>query len=92
MVDWAAAAISAVKAFKLMNLEHGHASKFFGRLHATANALNRVWSIASAIAEFVQGFWVDSKLVREDKRHSGAVVAVFWACLITMNNLQICIS
>jgi len=71
-----------------MNIEHGRASKFFGGLHATANALNHV----SAITEFVQVFWFGSKLVREDKGHSAAVVAVFWACLLTMNNLQICIS
>jgi len=71
-----------------MNLEHGRASKFFGGLHATANALNRV----SANAQFVQGFWFGSKLVREDKGRSAAVVPIFWACLITTNNLQVCIS
>ena len=92
MVDWAVAAISAVKAFKPMNLEHGRASKFFRGLPAAANALNHVWSITSAIAEFVQGFWFGSKPVCEDKGHSGAVVAVFWTSLITTNNLQICIS
>jgi len=71
------------KAFKPRNLEHRRASKFFGGLHAT---VNRVWSMTSAIAEFMQGFWFGSKLVCEDwfarirpKGHPGAIVGVFWA-------------
>ena len=97
MVDRAVAAISTVKAFNAMNLEHERASKSFGGLHATANALNRVWGLTSGVAQFVmmamfvQGFWFGAKLVREDKATAGDVMAVFWACLIATSNLQMCI-
>ena len=46
---------SATSAVNASNPEHERTSKFFGGLHATADALNRVWSISSVNSQFVQG-------------------------------------
>jgi ATP-binding cassette subfamily B (MDR/TAP) protein 1 len=62
-----------------------------------AKRINIVWGATSGAAQFVtmamfvQGFWFGSKLVRDGKIGAGDVMAVFWACLITTSNLQMCI-
>jgi len=43
------------------------------------------------MAMFVQGFWFGAHLVRTRAVSPGAVMAVFWACLIATSNLQMCI-
>ena len=43
------------------------------------------------MAMFVQGFWFGAKLVRDGSVSPGDVMAVFWACLIATNGLQMTI-
>ncbi|KAF5373490.1 hypothetical protein D9615_009430 [Tricholomella constricta] len=97
LVDRATASIATVKAFNAQAFELSAASSIFGALNKAGRSLNAVWGLTSAmgqfttLAMFVQGFWFGAKLVRENKVEAGAVMAVFWACLIATSNLQMCI-
>ncbi|KAJ3772085.1 P-loop containing nucleoside triphosphate hydrolase protein [Lentinula raphanica] len=90
--------ISTVKAFtavpyhklKLHNL-------LSGRMRSNEIVLNAIWGLSSGSSQFVmmsmfvQAFWFGSKLVREGTIQPGAVMSVFWACLIATSNLQMCV-
>lgn len=87
--------ISTVKAFTAVPY---HKSKLHalltGRMRSNEIFLNAIWGFSSGSSQFVmmsmfvQAFWFGSKLVREGKIQPGAVMSVFWACLIAMSNLQ----
>ena len=97
IIDRAISSIATVKAFNAQAFELATVSGTFNALSSTAARLNAVWGATSALAQFtmmamfVQGFWFGSKLVREGKISAGAVMTVFWACLIATSNLQMCI-
>lgn len=88
--------ISTVKAFTAVPY---HKSKLHalltGRMRSNEITLNAIWGLSSGSSQFVmmsmfvQAFWFGSKLVREGKIQPGAVMSVFWACLIATSNLQL---
>ncbi|KIK56442.1 hypothetical protein GYMLUDRAFT_230291 [Collybiopsis luxurians FD-317 M1] len=90
--------ISTVKAFTAIPY---HKSKLHnlltGRMRSNEIVLNAIWGLSSGTSQFVmmsmfvQAFWFGSKLVREGKIQPGAVMSVFWACLIATSNLQMCV-
>ncbi|KAF9564020.1 P-loop containing nucleoside triphosphate hydrolase protein [Agrocybe pediades] len=96
-VERAVANISTVKAFNAQSLSLSSSESSFLRLKHAAFRLNKLWGMTSGMnhfammAMFVQGFWFGSKLVREGKVGGGDVMAVFWACLISTSNLQMCL-
>jgi ATP-binding cassette subfamily B (MDR/TAP) protein 1 len=97
LVDCALASIATVKAFNAVPFEQKTFDTVLHRLNLTSKKLNAVGGATSAAAQFVtvvmsvQGFWFGAKLIREGKIGAGDVMAVFWACLITTSNLQMCI-
>jgi ABC-type multidrug transport system fused ATPase/permease subunit len=47
--------------------------------------------VEKCFTDLHSGFWFGSHLVKDGKIGPGDVMAVFWACLIATNNLQMCI-
>ncbi|KAL6309463.1 P-loop containing nucleoside triphosphate hydrolase protein [Sparassis latifolia] len=97
LVDRAIAAIATVKAFNAETYEQSTLGVVLDDMRKAANRVITVWGITSSLGQFVmmamfvQGFWFGSKLVREGTISAGAVMSVFWACLIATSNLQMCI-
>jgi ATP-binding cassette, subfamily B (MDR/TAP), member 1 len=97
LIDRALASIATVKAFNAAEYEKRSVDVVLHRFKRASRNLNVVWGATSAAAQFVtmamfvQGFWFGAKLVRDGKIDAGAVMAVFWPCLIATSNLQMCI-
>ncbi|KAK2466561.1 hypothetical protein APHAL10511_001423 [Amanita phalloides] len=97
LVDRAISGIVTVKAFNAIPHELSVASATFHSVERASCKLTGVWGATSGLAQFVmmsmfvQGFWFGAKLVRNRTVSSGDIMAVFWACLIATNNLQMCI-
>jgi ATP-binding cassette, subfamily B (MDR/TAP), member 1 len=97
LVERAVSAIATVKASNAVSFEQSAFASVSRKLQKTAWRVNRVWAITSgfnqfiALAMFVTAFWFGAKLVREGKVSVGHVIAVFWACLISTTNFQMCI-
>ncbi|OBZ76058.1 Multidrug resistance protein 2 [Grifola frondosa] len=97
LVDRAIASIATVKAFTAQTHEHTTLTASLARIRASAQKCHAVWGASSAAAQFtsmamfVQGFWFGARLVRAGHLSPGAVMAVFWACLIAASNLQMAI-
>ncbi|TFY57705.1 hypothetical protein EVJ58_g6862 [Rhodofomes roseus] len=97
LVDRAVAAIATVKAFNAETHEQETIGRVLDAMQVAANKCITVWGITSSLGQFVmmamfvQGFWFGSKLVRDGTITPGAVMSVFWACLIATSNLQMCI-
>jgi ATP-binding cassette, subfamily B (MDR/TAP), member 1 len=97
IVEHAVASIATVKAFNAQILELKRATESFVFLKNISKKLDTVWAFTSGVSQFVtmamfvQGFWFGARLVREGRISPGNVMAVFWACLIALNNLQMCL-
>lgn len=97
LVDRAVAAIAIVKAFSVQSHKEAKLAKVLDKVQASANGCLTVWGITLSLsnfammAMFIQGFCFGTNLVRSRTISLGDVMAVFWACLITTSNLQMCI-
>ncbi|GAW08293.1 P-loop containing nucleoside triphosphate hydrolase protein [Lentinula edodes] len=90
--------ISTVKAFTAVPFHKAKLHNLLtGRMRSNEISFNAIWGPSSGssqfvmISMFVQAFWFGSKLVREGTIQPGAVMSVFWACLIATSNLQMCV-
>ncbi|KAJ4474968.1 P-loop containing nucleoside triphosphate hydrolase protein [Lentinula aciculospora] len=90
--------ISTVKAFTAVPFHKAKLNTLLtGRMRSNEISLNAIWGLSSGSSQFVmmsmfvQAFWFGSKLVREGSIQPGAVMSVFWACLIATSNLQMCV-
>ncbi|KAF8825577.1 hypothetical protein HHX47_DHR6000094 [Lentinula edodes] len=90
--------ISTVKAFTAVPFHKAKLHNLLtGRMRSNEISLNAIWGLSSGSSQFVmmsmfvQAFWFGSKLVREGTIQPGAVMSVFWACLIATSNLQMCV-
>ncbi|KAJ3786774.1 P-loop containing nucleoside triphosphate hydrolase protein [Lentinula aff. detonsa] len=90
--------ISTVKAFTAVPYHKAKLHTLLtGRMRSNEIVLNAIWGLSSGSSQFVmmsmfvQAFWFGSKLVREGTIQPGAVMSVFWACLIATSNLQMCV-
>ncbi|KAH9947813.1 P-loop containing nucleoside triphosphate hydrolase protein, partial [Amylocystis lapponica] len=97
LVDRALAAIATVKAFNAETHEQTTLGVVLENIESAAHKVITVWGVTSSLGQFVmmamfvQGFWFGAKLVRDGTISAGAVMAVFWACLIATSNLQMCV-
>ncbi|TFK52865.1 P-loop containing nucleoside triphosphate hydrolase protein [Heliocybe sulcata] len=97
LVDRAVAAIATVKAFNAQQFEADAIGTVLDRMRAAAKRCNSLWAVSSGLSQFtmmamfVQGFWFGGKLVRDGSASAGDVMTVFWACLISTSNLQMCL-
>jgi ATP-binding cassette subfamily B (MDR/TAP) protein 1 len=87
-------AISTVKAH---NAEQEEVSRFNAIVERVKGILVKqavVWAASESLtdflllATFVSGFWYGAALVRQGKLQGGAVMTVFWACLLASSYLQ----
>ncbi|KZT32575.1 hypothetical protein SISSUDRAFT_1133093 [Sistotremastrum suecicum HHB10207 ss-3] len=87
--------IATVKAFNAAEREFDQIEAIVDYLESAMKKCVALWGLTSGLSQFtcmtmfVQGFWFGSKLVRDGKATPGGVMAVFWACLIATNNLQL---
>ncbi|KAG7088675.1 hypothetical protein E1B28_012647 [Marasmius oreades] len=88
--------LPTVQLFSLQSGTLTHLTRLLSNITQNDKRLNTIWGFSSGISQFlamamfVQSFWFGSKLIREGKLDAGGVSAVFWACLIASNNLQMC--
>lgn len=86
--------ISTVKTFNAEVFEHSAFLEKLSRMARIDLRLFATWGTTSGFTQismmgmFVQAFWFGAKLVRDGTVAPGDVMAVFWACLIATNNLQ----
>lgn len=95
IVDRSVTGISAVKGFNAADQEAGVFSQIMASWRRTIIGLGGLWGLTSGLSQFasmamfVQAFWFGGKMVSDGKIRAGDVMAIFWACLIAMSNLQI---
>jgi ATP-binding cassette, subfamily B (MDR/TAP), member 1 len=86
--------IDIVKAFNAIDREDDQLKYFLRHLTDAIRTQHLVWGTATGTSQFlvmstfVTGFWYGAYLVRSGKNTPGEVMAVFWACLIASDNLQ----
>lgn len=93
-IERASTAISTVKAH---NAQKSELDRFDGMTEQARASLSKqavAWGAAMAMTDFftmstfVVGFWYGAKCVRDGSVSPGAVMTVFWACLLGASNLQ----
>jgi ATP-binding cassette subfamily B (MDR/TAP) protein 1 len=56
---------------------------------AVLTAMQLAFARLTTFAMFVQGFWYGSSLVQSGELTSGDVLTTFWACLITVQSIEL---
>ena len=87
-------AIATVKAHNAEREEVDRFNKIVERVKVVLVKQSVVWAASVSLtnflllATFVSGFWYGAALVRQGKLEKGAVMTVFWACLLASSYLQ----
>ena len=87
-------AIATVKAHNAEPAEKARFNRIVERVRETLAKQAVVWAASVSLtdflllATFVSGFWYGAALVRQGKLERGAVMTVFWACLLASSYLQ----
>ncbi|KAH8826445.1 P-loop containing nucleoside triphosphate hydrolase protein [Flagelloscypha sp. PMI_526] len=94
VIDRSITGISTVKGYNAAKWEEGNLAHVLNLWKKTITGLGALWGLTSGLSEFaslamfVQAFWFGGKMVADGKVKAGDVMAIFWACLIAMSNLQ----